>query len=59
MSIVDDRIRRLDAVLDKYQLAAAAAPPAPITEEELLEATPTAASPEDDVRTANLKSVSL
>lgn len=57
MSIVDDQIRRLDAVLDKYQLARAAQPPQTTVEVENVEATPVAASPTDTTHTAKLKSV--
>lgn len=58
MSIVDDQVRRLDAALDRIQLASH--PPAPVSAEEQDGETPSAstvASPGDSTHTANLKTL--
>ena len=61
MSIVDDQIRRLDATLDRIQLAGAAVQPASaaVTGEETTDAenTPTVASSSDSTHAAKLKSL--
>lgn len=59
MSIVDDQIRRLDATLDRLQLAGAPAQPPTAAGGQRIEAesAPTAASPSDSIHAAKLKSL--